>query len=217
MTAERTWKAGMRSRIGLAVFATAVVAFSTGCGASGEGKDQGPIEFTAEPCWGLLEESDVAPVLAKGQRVKVDSTDLEKSVKDRRTSFCNGNQQNAGGAGFNAYVQWRSENPYKNSDPVDAWEPLKDGTRPEGKDWGAGAETWSWGTRVAVECTAELPAGAPASYKARKFLDVRVSGKAAEGVGSSVSRQAFANMTLKLARGVAEKVGCTNDLHLPQA
>ncbi|MFF9840152.1 hypothetical protein [Streptomyces sp. NPDC013740] len=200
----------------LLMAAAGAVALSTGitaCGAGQEGAPE-PIRFTAAPCWGLLQEGDITPILEEGKAFEAKSTDLNKVVKERRTSFCSGLQR-GGTAGFTAVAEWRTQNPFKNPDSVYAWEPITT-AEPEPKaDWGAGAETWPSGTRVSVECQATPAAGLQDYWKRQKFLSVRVTGKVASGVGEKEGQKAIADMALKLTRELAGKIGCTNDLRLP--
>lgn len=208
---------GRRTRRML-VGAASVVAVVTGVTACGVGEEDAPepIRFTAAPCWGLLQEADVTPILEAGKVFEVKSTDVNKVVKERRTSFCSGLQRR-GTASFSAVAEWRAQNPFKNPDPVHAWEPITT-AEPEPKaDWGAGAETWAWGTRVAVECRATPAAGLQDYWKRQKFLSVRVTGKIAPGVEEKEGQKALADMAIKLTRELAGKIGCTNDPHLPLA
>ncbi|MER8044235.1 hypothetical protein [Streptomyces sp. NPDC094032] len=204
-----------RVRMPLAVAATAVALAlgASACGTGGESK-AGPIRFNAAPCWGLLEEDDITSILEEGKAFEVKSTDLGKVVKERRTSFCSGLQR-GGTAGFSAVAEWRVQNPFKNPNPVYAWEPITTAEPQPRADWGAGAETWGWGTRVAVRCDAAPDVGLQDYWKSQKFLSVRVTGKVAPGVEAQQGERAIADMAIKLTRELARKVGCTNDLHLP--
>ncbi|WP_455360543.1 hypothetical protein [Streptomyces sp. SYSU K21746] len=212
---SETSPASRRKRIIGACVAAAVL---LGAGAAawaviGGDEEPGPTAFAVDPCWGLLEKADLMPILAAGKEVKGDSTDLDKSVKERRASFCSVYQRSGGS--LRGTVQWRPQNPHNNPNSVYAWEPLVDGSTPVAKDWGAGAESWAWGTRVAVECRTTPPPGATEDFTREKYLDIRLSGKPAEGVGDEASEKVFADMTLDLARGIADKAGCTNDVNLP--
>ncbi|MFF5971687.1 hypothetical protein ACFY7C_09175 [Streptomyces sp. NPDC012769] len=194
----------------LAVLVVATVAWF----ATEDEDEAAPVRFSAEPCWGLLDESDVTPLFEPGENVEITTTDLSLTVEQHRLAVCSGLQRRGGGD-FRAMVLWWSETPFRNEKAIHSWSKIAYAA-PEAKpDWGAGGETWPTGTRVVVRCEAPPSPKLAESRRAEKFLSVEVTGEAERGVDAAKQQEVIADMALKLLRGVAEQAGCTNELRLP--
>ncbi|MEU6593721.1 hypothetical protein ABZ923_31670 [Streptomyces sp. NPDC046881] len=70
---------------------------------------------------------------------------------------------------------------------------------------------------VFFECTADLPADAPSYMKRDRYIKVDVLARPMKGSGLSAAeaRKVGVEITLQLARDVAEQAGCKNDTRLP--
>nr|WSX51649.1 hypothetical protein OG409_23615 [Streptomyces sp. NBC_00974] len=216
MTDDRTASGAAPRKRRLLIGAAWGIAVGVGLsGCTGDSGDAGPATLSSPPCWGLLTADDVAPVLERGKSARAEADDLGLTVTKHRLSTCHVSQDGSAGE-VRGSVEWRPNNPHRNSDPKAAWHTgvLVD-KQVIDETWGAGGGSWPTGARVAVQCDVELPAGSPDEYRSDKFLEVHVEGAVAKGADEAKARRAFADMTLKLAKGVAQKVGCTNDLALP--
>ncbi|MZD10020.1 hypothetical protein GTW43_33805 [Streptomyces sp. SID5785] len=146
-----------------------------------------------------------------GAKVEVTNEGLDKWAKDRLTARCSALQER-GPLVFNAHARWWTENPHNNPDSARAWEAIDSaGVKITQKDWAEAGESWQWGARVAVRCDPSAPPpGAVEDYARYKYLEVSVRGRAE-------NRDAYASMTLSLARGMVDKAECTNKVDLPAA
>ncbi|MEU9231331.1 hypothetical protein [Streptomyces subrutilus] len=209
MTAGGRWKGTQPGAVAALTVLGAALVLSACADAD---DDSGPVVLSGVPCWGLVEQSDLLPVLEPGKDAKVQETDLERVLTRSRQSDCTVLQP--GGAEISAFVEWRSQNPDKNPDPIRSWHGPRDVEGLIDKPWGVGAGSWINGARVALQC--EGPAPDPSAAHAQDtFLEVRVTGSPLKGLDPEKARKTYAELTLKLAKGVAQKAGCTNDVNLP--
>jgi hypothetical protein len=203
----------------VALGAVAVVAAgAVTWGVTREPEPSGPVAFDAAPCWGLVPKEEFTPSLAAGRAVDVTNSDLGLVSTNLRTGFCRGVQE--GGATFSGVVEWHRRNPFPSRSPDYAlrWRPPLDAesaleSRP---DWGLGGETWPFGARVAVSCNAPDPKGLDPQDAGMRFLSVQMVLHGARGVDQTTVQRTAEKLAVELARAVAPRLGCTNDLNLPK-
>ncbi|MEU4035705.1 hypothetical protein [Streptomyces collinus] len=182
---------------------------------SGDG-DTDALEAPAKPCWnGTPRQDTLQKLLGPGSKL-LHEQDPYRVVAEHNPSHC---QYEARGDGsldtvLDVDVAWNHDAlPVKELPTADAR-----GDEPRTRvDMGVLAYYLRASQVVFFECTADLPADAPAYMKRDKYVKVDVLARPMKGSGLSATeaRKVGLDIMLQLAQEVADRAGCKNDTNLP--
>ncbi|MFF9154010.1 hypothetical protein ACF1AB_17465 [Streptomyces sp. NPDC014846] len=184
--------------------------------AGSDGGDADALKAPARPCWnGTPDRATVQKLLGPGTKL-LRQQDTFRVVKEHYPSHCQYEARSDGSLDtvLDVDIAWNHDAlPVKELPTSDAR-----GDEPRTRmDMGALAYYLRASQVVFFECTADLPADAPAYMKRDKYIKVDVLARPMKSsdLSAAEARKVGVDILLQLARDVSEQAGCKNDTNLP--
>ncbi|MFF4572387.1 hypothetical protein [Streptomyces sp. NPDC001410] len=176
------------------------------------------LEAPAKPCWnGTPNQATLQKLLGPGNKLLHQQDDF-RVVDEHYPSHCQYEARSDGSLDtvLDVDIAWNHDAlPIKDLPTSDA-----QGDEPRTRmSMGVLAYYLRASQVVFFECTADLPADAPAYMKRDKYIKVDVLARPMKGSGLSAAeaRKVGLDVVLQLAHHVAKLAGCKNDTNLPSS